>query len=1013
MSEDINKNGREAGGDSSLHSAISKISEADAYAKLRKAEQNKRFKSSDEELQRRIESTERERAVRERLARERAERELAARKYAEEYRARLKAEGEQPKAAKPEDAPKRVESYEKSPTPEAPRGVRTADILKRAAEYRKRMRELNGVGKSQSSDSQTEEHQRTNNGLKEEPSEKNNEKEPEGDVPKEKEKIILKIEEEKPNDKLLFIPGEEFYGSNAPEINHALAAVIGAYRANLKLEEKRMDAAFEREMELAKDAGDAARFSAVAEARLKYGKESAHRRGVLDEEIARVAKLNPSLEALTLEEEIKYERLLEESKRRKEELRESYERQLKEAFGDKYAPRVTKTRDEEFLEDVSLALKGADSHSDKRAIAEYEKHLEKKFFLQVEKSAASYSDSEKSGKGYDLDAEKEYEKALKNKDYEAHAKQGEFVPIKRGESYYVREYEEAKEKDEAYNLGTYQSYEDSRALAEYESDMSDAPEKDADMKRTRQDILDEEAIRAYDKYNEAKEREAERRRRATGKDLTEDLMPIVEESFHAVADRDTVFSGELITRATLGTYLKKVDATRKATERKIERLLYKKDELSGADLAALLLDVLSERRLMVEMHLECLKTLSSIDRNKRRQRKYATRLSLAITNYNRTVDDFAACSAKKLTKIQESVASDVLEKSASPIIPFVTYTIPAPVLKESAFSRARREARRASGPIAKYVARDMKKLRRQVEKRTDRSKAALSADFEPRKLFERAEREMAQDLEMISLRTSFLKNYYGERLALEKYSFALTKEEHKRDIAALSRELKLVSRERRAALKLERCDNLRYYTVLCTSPSAHKARRQADRAALAEMHKSISEMLLRRHASNEELVKLYSQSTDLFGERINKKANKKALAAAKAAHAAMLPTLEEIREATAFDPHLALTAMNKKIALVAQIAKEEWRAKKLNIRTASHKRRIKQLKDELKKTESTIRSYVRRARANPKRRLIIILSIIAALLLIAAGVAAWQWDNILSLFQGMTAFLPNDTYFSL
>ena len=1005
MSEQINKNGTANGDfDPSLKSAINKISEADAYARLKKNEQDRRLKNSEGELKRNLEATERERELRELAARERAERELAARRYAEEYRKRLKAEGSDSPSA-----PKSAGSATPKSEPEGS-GVRTADILKRAAEYRKRMKALYGTCENKDSDRFTEKEKDDVTPLIEEgaPASENPDGERcEDSQPEstEKKKIILTIEDGKQNDKVLYIPGEEFYGSNTPEVNHALAAVIGAYRANLKLEERREDSAYAREMEIAVKEGDAQRYSVAAEARLKFADETARRRHVLENEIAKVTKENPTLLSTLSAEEAKYERLLEESKRRKEEMRESYERQLKEAFGDKYAPRAAKGRDEEFREDVTLALKGADFSSDKRAIEEYEKHLESKFFAKEEKKLPDVerNNDKKSS------ANREYERSLEKKAYES--LEEEFVPVKRGDQNAIREYDAAKKKDEQFAVGVYDRQQNSAALSEYERARSDESERDTQIERTKRDLLDEEAIRAYDKYNEKRESLAERRRRATGKGLTEDLMPIVEESFLAVSDKDTVFSGELITKATLKAYLRKVDATASSTERGIERTLARRAGLAPADLAALLLDVLAECRQMVKMHIECLKTLTSIERGGRRIKKYSARLSLAISIYNRTVDEFAECAGKALTKIPEQIINDITYKSASPTIPLVTYTIPAPVLKETAASRDRIARSGRARCAFKYTVNDMKRLRRLVNLRTDKSKVALSEGFDPRTLYERAEREMRCDLEMILLRTEFLKNFYGERLALEKYSFALTKEEHRQDIKALTHRFKLVSRERRRAIKLERADNLRYYTALCTSPSACKAKRQADRTALAGMHKSLSEMLLQRHSSNEELVKLYSQSADLFGERINRRANKKALAAAKAAHDAMMPTLDEIRGATAFDPHLAIAAMNKKIALTAQIAKEDWRAKKLNIKTTSHKNRMKQLREELKKTESTIRSYVRRARSNPRWALIIAIAVTAAALAVLAGVAILQWDNILAFFSRPSALLSSDNLF--
>ena len=547
MSEQINKNGTaHADSDPSLKSAINKISEADAYARLKRSEQSRRLKDTEENLQRNIESAEREREVREREARERAERELAARRYAEEYRKRLKEDSvnnsPSPKAAK-KPAPKSE--------PENG-GVRTADILERAAEYRKRMKALYSTDKADESTTSAEEKNEEFTPL----TKKKKEAEPESsdggktctdskpaDNQKtsfEKEKIILKIEEEKPNDKLLFIPGEEFYGANTPEVNQALAAVIGAYRANLKLEERHEDAVFAQDMELAVKEGDAQRYSKAAEARLKFADEIARRKSVLENEIAKITRENPTLISILSAEEAKYERILEESKRRKEEMRESYERRLKEAFGDKYVLQTAKGRDEEFREDVSLALKGANLDSDKRAIEEYEKHLEKSFFTKEEKKLSALDENKEKKNSSELELTREYEKSLEKKEYEKLKGEEEFAPVKREDSDAVREYEKAKKKDEPYLSTTYKSLEDTKTLTEYEKALSDESEKDDDLQRTKRDILDEEAIRAYDKYNEKRELEEERRRRATGKGLTEDLMPIVEESFHSIRDRKSV-----------------------------------------------------------------------------------------------------------------------------------------------------------------------------------------------------------------------------------------------------------------------------------------------------------------------------------------------------------------------------------------------------------------------------------------------------------------------------------------
>lgn len=477
----------------------------------------------------------------------------------------------------------------------------------------------------------------------------------------------------------------------------------------------------------------------------------------------------------------------------------------------------------------------------------------------------------------------------------------------------------------------------------------------------------------------------------------EENMPVVSEAFVKVAEGDSIFSGTVITKGKLPEYLHKIKLADKAYEKEAKKLASKSAALAGADLAVNLLDIIAIRRKALIMHIEGLLAVVSIDK-KRTQRKYAYQLSLAISKYNSAVSEYMASGDTRLASVSTDLPNEIMNSTVVPTVPYVTYTFGAPVLSEAAPSKAQlKEQRREARRLDKIVTQDMKRLHALVDKATDRRLTAISASFEPAKLFANAEEQMKNDLRALIYRFDYLEMSYTNELALCRYRHALSSKDAKRGIREIKKNLKFVKKMQKKAIKLERLDNLRYYTALCTSPETCRAKKRADRDALAAMHARLSDMLAKRDAENLELIALYSQDRGISNRKFNKRLDEAELIAAAKAFRRTKSDAKKIRKAKTYDPKIAIDKLNSLIAVTAELAKEELRQKKLKIKSVSFKTKLRNMREEKKQLEADVRSYVKRAKSGGWIKTTLIVLLVLAIIGGAAFAVYYFRNDILAL----------------
>ena len=477
----------------------------------------------------------------------------------------------------------------------------------------------------------------------------------------------------------------------------------------------------------------------------------------------------------------------------------------------------------------------------------------------------------------------------------------------------------------------------------------------------------------------------------------EENMPVVSEAFVKVAEGDSIFSGTVITKGKLPEYLHKIKLADKAYEKEAKKLASKSASLTGADLAVNLLDVIAIRRKALIMHVEGLLAVVSIEK-KRTQRKYAYQLSEAITKYNAAVSEYMASGDTRLASVSTDLPNEIMNSTVVPTIPYVTYTFGAPILSEAAPSKAQiKEQRREERRLDKIVTKDMKRLHSLVDKATSRRLTAISASFEPAKLFAEAEEQMKNDLRALIYRFDYLETSYTNELALCRYRHALSSKDAKRGIREIKKNLKFVKTMQKKAIKLERLDNLRYYTALCTSPEACRAKKRADRQAIAEIHAKLSQMLAKRNAENLELITLYSQDRGISNRKFNKRLDEAALIAAARVFNKTKSDAGKIRKAKTYDPKIGIDKLNRLIAVTSDLAKEELRQKKLKIKSVSFKTKLRNMREEKKQLESEVRSYVKRAKSGSWLKTILIVLLVLAIIGGAAFAVYYFWNDIIAL----------------
>ena len=494
--------------------------------------------------------------------------------------------------------------------------------------------------------------------------------------------------------------------------------------------------------------------------------------------------------------------------------------------------------------------------------------------------------------------------------------------------------------------------------------------------------LDEdEIISEYDAAIEQKSRRDKKRKKLS----YEESMPVVSEGMTMVSKGDSIFSGTVITKGKLGEYLHNVKRADKTFAKEVARLSKtpKKRELSAADRAVTLLDIIAIRRKALVMHIECLQTVVSIDK-KKSQRKYAHQLSLAISDYNDAVTKYMEHGRMRLTTVSANLPSEIMHQTLSPTVPLVTYTLPTPVPTDKEPTRAQlKEQKREEKQLDKMLAKDLKALHAAVSKATDKKLTALCASFDPMVLFRTAEEHMKNDLRALIYRFDYLETSYTVELAVSHYRHAVTDKAAKSKLKELRRRLKRIKKMRKKAIALERADNIRYYTVMCTSPEACRAKRRADRSAIASMHSRITEMLEKRNAENLELISLYSSGRGRANKKFNRRLEEVALEAASKQYKKMKSPVKKMRKAKTYDPQVAIDLINKRIALTAELAKERYRRKKLKIKSVSFRNKLKSMREELKRLDGEIASYLKKNKSARRRwitAIVIILLIVAALI---------------------------------
>lgn len=499
---------------------------------------------------------------------------------------------------------------------------------------------------------------------------------------------------------------------------------------------------------------------------------------------------------------------------------------------------------------------------------------------------------------------------------------------------------------------------------------------------------DADALREFDAFNRSKEKTPPKKK--PEKAPSSEYLPTVVETFNKNAK--AAFSDtRLVSKRDLKRYLKE--------HRKKESELLKKRTATGfghagrrtADAMLLLVDRLALDRALIVSRVECLLAIRSVGGG-RAIAKYRNLLTEAIEDYNRTAEKFREVSGRSLTTLSPAIPTLVASGQGIPDLPYVTYRIDVPLDREKSFFD-KKEEKRLSAKIRKLNAADGKALEREVGKLRDKkSVPGGGKDPQTEKRMQEAKSAMATDLRMLEERTAYELSLLESEEGIGRYRFALDAKKKKKDRKAIRDRITRQKRDAERAVRLERADNLRYYTARALSPDNMKTRRLKNREKIDALYGKIKALLDERDAINGELLALYPVNRQKYGTAMTKKLKTVELRAAARAERELNGLYKTMLSMTLPDEEKQemIDLLNKILNTRVALAKNALKLRYAHFKGRVRKIALREQKKRQKICEQTERAFRRKLRAAKKREkgtkrgLTVLRILVAAIVLVGA-----------------------------
>lgn len=255
-------------------------------------------------------------------------------------------------------------------------------------------------------------------------------------------------------------------------------------------------------------------------------------------------------------------------------------------------------------------------------------------------------------------------------------------------------------------------------------------------------------------------------------------------------------------------------------------------------------------------------------------------------------------------------------------------------------------------------------------------------------------------------------------LEIKKLHFGEKNRKYKKSCAALNRELASVEAHISKAVKAERRDNDRYYTVVKSNLDNMKLPKGADKAKLTGLQVEIESLLKERDAVNRELTALYNSNKSAnAGKNNTYERLKSATKGAKSAYKKQRKLANEIdalhipldEKKKIFDPMNRITQINAEINdLAYRIEREKLKGRAKSAAISSIKKKKKERAHLERNIKTLSNKAKRKARIESNERKSQAAWIVVLLLAIAAGVGVWYFRADIWAFISsfMKSFIP-------
>lgn len=266
-----------------------------------------------------------------------------------------------------------------------------------------------------------------------------------------------------------------------------------------------------------------------------------------------------------------------------------------------------------------------------------------------------------------------------------------------------------------------------------------------------------------------------------------------------------------------------------------------------------------------------------------------------------------------------------------------------------------------------------------------------------------------RDLMVIGLRYEYKIAKFEEEKDLIYNSYTVNLKRKDKALSVIDKKINKQKRLAARALKLERDDNARYYSLALLESGEERIQDGADLERLNALRMRLEILLSEREVVNEELIALYGGSDKkLTLAKINRKAASIRKKHARAAYRNQRKIAEKMQKYRAPDEmkDKALSLLNKKTEAIAAIEEMRYRMNALRLRGKAQKemwQKIRREKLKIKRINQDIRFVIGKLRRHEERSLddmqwAITLISIAAFVIACIGVYTFFGEEIKAFF---------------